>query len=104
MLTILNWNNSAYDPIAPKSGTDGTHDRLIFNQELTMAQLADISFGAGYTTSQVALDTGFYEVGGITAVPEPSTIFGAAALLGLVGCRERKRFAKVAGLLRKASA
>jgi autotransporter-associated beta strand protein len=92
-LTIGNYSSTA-SILNGTSGTDGTDDRLIFDEGsanggngLTTAQLADISFAAG-PTAEINLGGGYWEVG---AIPEPTTIFGALALLGFVGYRERRR-------------
>jgi autotransporter-associated beta strand protein len=92
-LTISNYSSTA-NIFNGTSGTDGTDDRLIFDEGsanggngLTTAQLADISFAAG-PTAEINLGGGYWEVG---AIPEPTTIFGALALLGFVGYRERRR-------------
>ena len=88
-LTIANYTNTDYNSLANDSGIDGSDDRLIFDQDLTAQQLADISFGTGRVTTEIEMGTtGYYEVG---AVPEPTTLFGALALVGLAGYRERRR-------------
>ena len=40
----------------------------------TAGQLAQINFGAGLTTTEINLGGGYYEVGGLAAVPEPSAL------------------------------
>ena len=74
------------------SGTDGTDDRLIFDQQLTSTQLSDITFGGVADATQVQLDGGFYEVVGV-AVPEPSTWVwvGGMFVLGGMAWRYRRR-------------
>ena len=71
------------------SGTDGTDDRIIFDQALTTAQLADITFYGNPDATQVQLDGGFYEV--IGAVPEPSTWVSGLVAVGMVGFQLRRR-------------
>ncbi len=90
-LNITGYNNTHFNGTT-NSGLSGD-DRLVFNSSLTSMQLSQINFGAGKTTKQLLLDTGFYEIG-FTAVPEPSTWVGAAALVGLAGfggLKQRKR-------------
>jgi autotransporter-associated beta strand protein len=91
-LNILNYATTASGSNLNLSGTDGTDDRLIFNQDLASANVLNgISF-AGVGAAQISLGGGFYEV---VPIPEPSTIFGAGALLGLVGFRERRRLCRL---------
>ena len=88
-LTVLNWTGVQWSA--------GGTDRLLFSGS---------SFTAGSTTSQVQFNLGgtlynsiFLDVGGSTfelvPVPEPATIFGAGALVLVLGWRERKRFARL---------
>ena len=65
-------------------------DRLVFANILTAPALADITFNGVGGASQISLGGGYYEITS-SAVPEPTTVFGALALLGLVGYRERRR-------------
>lgn len=58
----------------------------------------DISFNGSSGYSAVSFGT-YYE---ITPVPEPSTIFGALGLVGLLGFRERKRLSFLWWTARKA--
>ena len=51
------------------------------------------------TKSEIALADGSFEVVGLAPIPEPTTIFGAIALVGLIGYRERRRLLGVAGAL-----
>lgn len=93
ILSVTNWTNTHFNG-SQNSGLS-TDDRLVFDQDLQAAGLlSQINFGSGLTTQQIALGNGFYEIGAITAVPEPATIFGPLALLGLVGYRERRRIFK----------
>jgi fibronectin-binding autotransporter adhesin len=109
-LNIYDWNGSGYAAGGSDDGTTNTtQDRLLFatdpgfgalgtaissinffsdNGATPLGQGQEITFGSGV------------EIVPIAAVPEPTTILGALALLGLVGYRERKRFAT---LLRRAS-
>ena len=82
-LSIYNWT--------------GSIDRLFFGSDangLTVNQLAQISFysgpGSGFLGGGAILGTGE-----IVPVPEPSAVFGAVGLLGLVGWRERRKAARV---------
>ena len=83
-LSIYNWTGSlagsGTDEVFLGSDTTG----------LTGTQLDEISFYSGAGTG--ALGTArILASGEIVPVPEPATIFGGLALLGLVGYRERKR-------------
>jgi hypothetical protein len=84
-LTISDWQNADFNFGTNAPGLDGTDDRLLSNTSLTAQQLQDISFGTGLTTKQIDLQNGFYEIGGVAAVPEPGSLFlilaGAGALL-----------------------
>ena len=71
------------------SGTDGTDDRLIFDQLLTTTQLADITFNGMGGATEVQLDGGFYEVIGV--VPEPSTWLGGLLLVAGAAWQLRRR-------------
>jgi len=88
-LTILNWTGLNW-------GSGGT-DQLLFSNS---------SFTAGSITSQVQFNIGgtlynsiFLSAGANTLelvpVPEPATIFGASALVLVIGWRERKRAARL---------
>ncbi|MEO6787785.1 MAG: PEP-CTERM sorting domain-containing protein, partial [Chthoniobacteraceae bacterium] len=81
------------------SGTFGdTQDRLLFTSEPGFGvgnYIAGISFdGFGTGATEVAFGSGMYE---IVPVPEPATtaLIGAVALCGLIGYRERRRFAGI---------
>jgi fibronectin-binding autotransporter adhesin len=98
-LSILNWNGIAGS--TSSNGGGGT-EALFFGSTLgglTSTQLGEISFvnPNGMTGTFSAGMNSNGEVFAIEAVPEPTTIFGALALVGLVGWRERKRF----GMLRR---
>lgn len=89
-LSILNWSGTK-----STLGTSSS-DRLIFTGATTdftnaYAQ-ADVSFG-GFGTGYKAISFNSSTQFEIVAIPEPATIFGALALLGLVGYRERRRLA-----------
>lgn len=89
-LSILNWSG-----IGSTLGIS-TSDRLIFNGTVTdftnVYSQADVSFG-GFGTGYRAISFNSNTQFEIVAIPEPATIFGALALLGLVGYRERRRLA-----------
>ncbi len=76
-------------------------DRILFGSSLTQAQLDQISFnGLGTGQSQVSFNGGtYYELRGVPPVPEPSTIATGAALLALLGWRERRRLKATLGSL-----
>jgi autotransporter-associated beta strand protein len=86
VLTVLNFTSTYSSVTTPGAGTDGTDDRLIFNQNMS-GFLGDFSFN-GQTPNQVALGNGEYEL----TVPEPST--WAGVLLGVCAlgfCVVRRR-------------
>ncbi len=89
-LAVNNWTNANFDGVN-NSGLN-TDDRLVFNQDMSsfFNSFNFNSAGAGVGVTQIALDGGFFEVG-VSAVPEPATLFGAFALVGLIGYRERRR-------------
>ncbi len=104
-LNIANYTTTTTNILVGTSGTDGSDDRLVFNEGganggngLTSAQLADITFGGVQDAGQIFLGNGYYEVG---AVPEPTTILGGLLLVGFLGYRERRR---MKGLARRLSA
>lgn len=89
ILDILNYTSSASGLNLNVSGTDGTDDRLIFNQNQS-GNLANFSFN-GISATEIALDSGFWEIVPVTPVPEPSTWIAAALALGAIGYSQRKR-------------
>ncbi|HEX8296179.1 MAG TPA: autotransporter-associated beta strand repeat-containing protein [Chthoniobacteraceae bacterium] len=98
-LSILNWSGT------PRTAGTATSDRLIFSGTASSFTAAyaqsDVSFsgfGTGYQAIQFEADR--YE---IAAVPEPATCFGALALVGLIGTRERRRLAAIWQSLRRSS-
>ncbi|HEX4086554.1 MAG TPA: hypothetical protein VHY22_16695, partial [Chthoniobacteraceae bacterium] len=88
-LTILDYNRTTSG-----IGADGVDDRLIFNQQLTAAQLTDITINglSSADTAEVALPDGEFE---LVAIPEPSGIaiivMGAAMLIVAKRFRPRAR-------------
>ena len=87
-LNIAGYTNTTFDGSA-NSGS-ATDDRLVFNSNLTPAQLASINFGSGITATEIDLGNGYFEIG--QAIPEPaSLVYLGAALLGLSGWRGRRR-------------
>ena len=91
-LSIVNWANTDFNTAANNSGL-ASDDRLIFMSD-PAAFLGQISFG-GRAAGEINLGSGNgWEVG---AVPEPSTVFAALALVGFMGYRERRRLKALAG-------
>jgi autotransporter-associated beta strand protein len=93
-LNILNWTGSP-------SSTGNADQFLIGSGPVSSDFLNEITFD-GYASGAIALPRGggLYEISPIsfgspasplTPVPEPGTIFGAAALIMFVGWRERRR-------------
>ena len=74
------------------AGTDGTDDRIIFDQSVS-SYLSDITLD-GQTPTQVALGNGEFEL--IAQVPEPSTKWSGALLLALLGWTQIRRSRKTA--------
>ncbi len=102
MISIRNWTGQAN----VDSGL-AANDRLIFisNAVFTDAQLAGIQFygdnGSPFATGAHQISfSGYTE---LVPVPEPTTVFGALALLGLAGWRERRRIAGLCKRLNGAS-
>ena len=98
-LTVSHWSGSFYTAGETTDHGPASQDRLLFGTlSLTGAQLAQISF---YNDAGAFIGTGAQvSFGGtpeLVPVPEPTTILGALALVGLVGWRERRRFLGKAG-------
>jgi autotransporter-associated beta strand protein len=93
-LAVADWQNAHFDKLSlsPVSSGFSGDDRLIFNMQLSSAQLAQIDFGSGYTTTEIALGGGYYEVGALQAVPEPGSLslLAASGVLGLARFRKRR--------------
>ena len=98
-ISIKNWTGT----VGADNGNAG-NDRLLFssNPNLSDTQLASLRFyddngnvvGSGGT--EISFN-GYTEI--VAAVPEPTTIFGALALLGMAGYRERRRIGNLLGVL-----
>lgn len=95
-LNIWNWTTT--NGFSPDGGTagDGLRDRLLFTTlgTLSATDLSQIHFFSDGGTTVLG-DGRQISFGGnqeLVPVPEPTTIFGALALVGLVGYRERRRF------------
>ena len=69
-LNITGYANTTFDGTS-NSGS-ATDDRLVFNSNLTPAQLASINFGSGITATEIDLGNGYFEVG--QAIPEPASL------------------------------
>jgi fibronectin-binding autotransporter adhesin len=87
-LSVINYTNSEGPDT---SGKDGTDDRLIFNQNLSMAQLGDITIDGlpSSQTAELALGNGEYEI--VAPVPEPATWAAGLLSLGALGFHLRRR-------------
>ena len=103
-LTILDWNGVIGSPdTTPGAGQDALYigsDNT--SASLTGTQLGEIQFDIGnsvYGAGQAA-DGEIFALG-TNPVPEPSTVFGAVALLSLVGYRERRRLVLLVRALKK---
>ncbi|MEY2486329.1 MAG: fibronectin-binding autotransporter adhesin [Verrucomicrobiota bacterium] len=88
-LNILNYTSTANQP-ANISGVDGTDDRLIFNQDQS-GNLGSFNFG-GIAATEIALDTGFFEV---VPIPEPSTWVVGALAFSLLLVTQRRRMTRL---------
>jgi hypothetical protein len=85
-LTVDNWSS-------------GTTDRLIFASDQS-ANLGSFNFTGYANATELSLGGDYYEVTGITAVPEPATYFAGALALGVLGYHQRRR---LTGRLRRAT-
>ncbi len=99
-LNIWNWTTT--NGLGADTGTagDGLRDRLLFTTlgTLSATELSQIHFFSGAGSGALG-DGRQISFGGnqeLVPVPEPTTIFGALVLLGLVGYRERRRFRRAA--------
>jgi autotransporter-associated beta strand protein len=103
-LSIIDWYGSKYSGTADTtvSDTDNTSDdKLLFSTQLTNAQLSDITFTIGsntYNALEFANGLNWEIAPSMTAVPEPSTVFSAVCLLGLIGWRGRRRLQELVGM------
>ena len=98
-LAIFNWSGTI--PVANPDLGGGSQDRLLFTTDVSAQALEAIIFYSDSGTT--LLGTGSQIIFGspttafeIVPVPEPTTILGALALLGLVGYRERRRCIRLA--------
>jgi autotransporter-associated beta strand protein len=104
VLTVSDWlAGSTYSQSSPSD--TGSNDELLFgtgngSYSLSTGQLAEIQFyvnGSEYQAIQFNYN-GYDEVApGTVVVPEPSTVFAALCLLGLLGWRGRRRFQELVG-------
>ena len=86
LLTITDYTRTTSPAMA---WIDGTDDRLIFNQQLSTVQLADINF-SGLGATELLLGNGEFEV---VPVPEPTTVLGSLMTFGLLRVSQRQRVA-----------
>lgn len=104
-LAIYGWSGFLYGPNETVDHGPASQDRIEFlnNPVLSSADLGRIHFyndaGAFLGTALEVTDGPYFE---IVPVPEPSTVFGALGLAGLVGYRERRRLGKLSLLLMEA--
>ena len=102
-LNIWNWSTGSYPSEGPDTGTLGDgRDRLLFDLPTGFgAQLGQINFYSDNGMTPIGFGAAEISFGGsqfeIVPVPEPSStaMIGAAALLGLVAFRERRRCARL---------
>ncbi|MEO7934195.1 MAG: autotransporter-associated beta strand repeat-containing protein [Chthoniobacterales bacterium] len=99
-LNIIGYTNTTTNGTTI-SGVDGTDDRLVFNSDMSSFIAAgDFTFnGSAVGVSQIALDSGFYEVT-MTAVPEPATWAGGILLLAATVWTQRRPIRGLCGALR----
>ncbi len=101
LLNVLNDNNTS-----GMAGTEGTSDRLLFNQDIAAAgYLNNIEFNGTADATEISLGNGEYEIiPNITAVPEPSTLMAGFLVCGVVLVRFRRSIgAKTLRLWKKAA-
>lgn len=100
-LSIYNWSGTRYTLGQGDPGTPLSQDRLIFTSDVSGQPLGQINFYSGGSGSPWVGFGSQIDFGNpansfeVVPVPEPATIFGALALLGLIGWRERRRFRQV---------
>ena len=101
-LSIKGWTGSYYSASETTDHGPSTQDRLLFSSDAaTGNSLGAISFysDAGNligTAKEVSYGSGGAYSFEVVPVPEPATWMAGAALLGLVGYRERRRFRRAA--------
>jgi autotransporter-associated beta strand protein len=98
LLYVLNYSGQVRDS-GMTTGISG--DSLVFTTAgLTSQQLGQIRFvdPSGFSGTYTAVFDGDQVM---AAVPEPGTVFGGLALLGLVGFRERRRLSALLGRVRE---
>jgi len=87
-LTIANWSGST---------SGGGTDRVIFGSAdtaLTSSQVAQIRFFDPFGAGSGLIAARILPTGEVVPIPEPATVFSAAALAAFVSWRERKRIAQ----------
>jgi autotransporter-associated beta strand protein len=105
-LKVYGWTGPFYAPGQADTGTLGDgQDRLLFGATtgLSPSDLAKISFYSGETDGTfiaTGQEISFGIFPELVPVPEPTTILGGLALLGLVGYRERRRLKGLASSLK----
>jgi hypothetical protein len=97
VLSILNWTGQFYAPGQADLNSDPTQDRLRFSGDVAEQNLSQVHFFDDNGTQLASAQEISFTPGGfeLVPIPEPTTIFGALGLLGLVGYRERRRVAKI---------
>lgn len=89
-LNIYNWSGT---PL-----TGGGTDQLYFGSDatgLTSSQLLDIQFYSGSGTGAYGAGAIILANGELDPVPEPATWIAAVLALGVVCCKERRRFTRI---------
>ena len=96
ILAVYNWTGSRYATDATTDTGGPSQDRLLFTTDVSAQTLGQINFysggaGSGWLGNGNQINFNNNPTFEVVPVPEPTTIFGALALLGLVGVRELRR-------------
>jgi hypothetical protein len=89
-LNILSYMNTTANFATNTSGADGTDDRLIFATDQS-GNLGTFNFGGSFTAAEIALGSGYFEIIGVTAVPEPTTYAAGALAAAVLLISQRRR-------------